>query len=178
MEIHESLLANDDLIEDEATNQGAWLTESAGAVRDLHASILTSLLESEHASIYKAGDNHSATSSGEHLREIPRIADSTHSDNPKRLHGDNLQTDSKVVGATKDSGDGLAPAEVENGVMVKPNDVSDAQRTRLWELGRLLACKRQWAASRQVGGFYVVGQTKACLRRGWGKEFCRQTIDQ
>lgn len=159
MEIHESLLANDGLLEDEATNQGAWLTESAGALRDLHASILTSLLESEHASTHAARDDHRAATSEGHYREIPRIADSTDSDNPNRLHGDSPQTDGKLVGATKDSGVGVAPAEVGDDVMVVPNDFSGAQRTRLWELGRLLAGKRQWGASRQVGSFHVVGQT-------------------
>ncbi|CBJ26015.1 hypothetical protein Esi_0018_0095 [Ectocarpus siliculosus] len=42
-EIHETLLKYDGLIEPEATNQGAWLTESAGALSDLHADVLRSL---------------------------------------------------------------------------------------------------------------------------------------
>ncbi|CAM9590255.1 unnamed protein product [Ectocarpus fasciculatus] len=42
-EIHETLLEYDGLIEPEATNQGAWLTESAGALSDLHADVLRSL---------------------------------------------------------------------------------------------------------------------------------------
>ncbi|CAM9232781.1 unnamed protein product [Ectocarpus sp. 12 AP-2014] len=42
-EIHETLLKYDGLIEPEATNQGAWLTESAGALADLHVDVLRSL---------------------------------------------------------------------------------------------------------------------------------------
>lgn len=37
------MLKYDGLIEPEATNQGAWLTESAGALSDLHADVLRSL---------------------------------------------------------------------------------------------------------------------------------------
>lgn len=43
VEIHETLLKYDGLIEPAATNQGAWLTESAGALSVLHSAVLTSL---------------------------------------------------------------------------------------------------------------------------------------
>lgn len=42
-EIHHTLLKYDGLVESAATNQGAWLTESAGALSDLHAAVLRSL---------------------------------------------------------------------------------------------------------------------------------------
>lgn len=45
IEIHETLLRYDGLIEPAATNQGAWLKESAGALLDLHAAVLESLAE-------------------------------------------------------------------------------------------------------------------------------------
>lgn len=44
-EIHNTLLKHDGLVESAATNQGAWLTESAGALSDLHAAVLRSLGE-------------------------------------------------------------------------------------------------------------------------------------
>ncbi|CAN0403508.1 unnamed protein product, partial [Laminaria digitata] len=42
-ETHEALLGCEGLVEPEATNQRAWLTESAGALADLHASVLEGL---------------------------------------------------------------------------------------------------------------------------------------
>ncbi|CAM9218792.1 unnamed protein product [Scytosiphon promiscuus] len=45
IEIHEALLKHDGLIEPTATNQGAWLKETAGALSDLHAGVLESLAE-------------------------------------------------------------------------------------------------------------------------------------
>ncbi|CAN0167518.1 unnamed protein product, partial [Discosporangium mesarthrocarpum] len=39
-EIHRDFFQNEGLVEPAATNQGAWLTGSAGAVADLHASVL------------------------------------------------------------------------------------------------------------------------------------------
>ena len=42
-EIHHTLLKYDGLVESAATNQGAWLTESAGALSDLHTAVLRSL---------------------------------------------------------------------------------------------------------------------------------------
>lgn len=44
-DIHNTLLTYDGLVESAATNQGAWLTESAGALSDLHAAVLRSLGE-------------------------------------------------------------------------------------------------------------------------------------
>ena len=41
--MHDALLKYDGLVEPTATNQGAWLTESAGALSDLHSAVLKSL---------------------------------------------------------------------------------------------------------------------------------------
>jgi len=43
VELHDALLKHDGLVEPTATNQGAWLTESAGALSDLHSTVLGSL---------------------------------------------------------------------------------------------------------------------------------------
>ena len=146
-EIHESLLAYDDLVEEAATNQGAWLTESAGALRDLHASVLKSLLGYENASNLKRNPRRAA-SNGKRSSKISGFPESPSSDSTTRKHGGDAPIDDD-----RHQFDGWEEAVRREGnyvATVKPGDFSEARRTRLFELGRLFACKRQFAASRQV----------------------------
>lgn len=153
-EIHETLLRFEGLIEAEATNQGAWLTESAGALTDLHASILQSLCgNSSHAPLYLQPSQIDAP----HALSIGVGAEVEI--NSIRLDGAGGQNDrclsagGSAVSESKLSirGSETADAGVERGESLERGKTTDIEQSRrLRDLGRVLACKRQFTASRQV----------------------------
>lgn len=163
-EVHGELLKRGDLLEPEATNQGAWLTESAGALSDLHASVLESLTGFKHDYPESQRVSPAAVTSFEQQDKIktsrrwPEALDSM--GGSSRQQGDNgcSTTEGDGYNATdgtcavnrlKAGGGGAVSGrrtETEPSCSVE----EDRDRTRLRELGRLLAQKRQFTASRQV----------------------------
>lgn len=180
-EIHEALLGCDGLlIEPEATNQGAWLTESAGALADLHASVLERLSgftneppvsPSPYGSDSSPArlDKHTTTTSISRLedeRETREGAGSSAACCGRFGQGGNSGTegggggDDDVDGAVAPVGTGsIGGGAGGSGGGGRPGAaiVTDGRvhadqerRTRLHHLGRLLARRRQFTASRQV----------------------------
>lgn len=143
LEIHEALVPFQDLVEDEATNQDAWLTESAGALANLHSSVLTSLRDSgseASADARPAEHPHAIADRCPSDKSSPGVTD-------RKAEGDNVNTQDQVFDRRLLS----APASPEmHKAKVLPGGGHD--RRRLWELGNLLARKRRFAASRQVRG--------------------------
>lgn len=179
-EIHEALLGCDGLVEPEATNQGAWLTESAGALADLHASVLEGLSgftneppvspppyssDSSPARL----DKHTTTTSISRLedeRETREGAGSSVACCGRFGQGGDSGTegggggDDDVGGAAARVGTGSIGGDAggsggggrPGAAVVTDGRVHADQerRTRLHHLGRLLARRRQFTASRQV----------------------------
>lgn len=133
------MLEHQDLIEPEATNQGAWLCESAGAVLDLHATVLKSLCGFEpHGT---RAPSPAGSSSSDHLGMGLELEGS----HTGYVVPGNMRCGVPVHGAgSPDRGDGTHCLPVES-------SQASSRRERLRELGRVLARKRQFNASRQVG---------------------------
>ena len=181
------MLGCDGLVEPEATNQGAWLTESAGALADLHASVLEGLSgftgeppapPSPYSDSSSARLDKQSSSSGTKDEHATREdADSSVTCRGCFERGGDSGTSGggggghdvggaaarvgpgSIVDAVAGSGGGGRPGTV---VVADGRVHADQQRrTRLHHLGRLLARRRQFAASRQV-------------QRGRGRGGCTQ----
>lgn len=153
-EIHETLLRFQGLIESEATNQGAWLTESAGVLIDLHTSVLQSLCgKASHASPCCQPSQSDIT----RARSITMDADAeTNSIRLDRADGQKERClsagGSAVLESTLSQRDNeTVGMDVNRGESLERGRTTDnEQGRRLRDLGRMLAYKRQFAASRKV----------------------------
>lgn len=204
-------MRHDGLVETEATNQGAWLTESAGALSDLHASLLESisgfnhegslalydslrpppvvLVSSErgrgHRNVGKQlSKKHERCEGQEYPAEKkcgakdPRMATTTQEGyRDTRAGGGDCPERNKLflhvachfapgiaeegerysdhvgggdVGESDDRGDCGPFSDMSAGAAVDRSDAEKQDRERLFDLARLLAHKRQFAASRRV----------------------------
>lgn len=199
LEVHDALLRREGLIEPEATNQGAWLTESAGALPDLHASVLESLCtfqptqtrfsratpapQQRQESLPKAlvhgriGDpgadyfDEARTASEltavpeEHINYRKQESEAANDSGFKRHdHQQQQHHRGSAIGQAiepkdddeaKENGNGITSVATTEKTMVtglRSAGVGDDEqgRGRLRDLGRILARKRQFAASRQV----------------------------
>lgn len=153
------LLKYDGLVEQEATNQGAWLTESAGTLADLHTSVLKSLSGFHHQkspspqggtavrgverNTGRSSSTWNDTISEEGGEPICRSDDFESKGNLRRVGGNFNATD--PTGAAGEAA-GLGRSDAASGSLAGHQD-----RRMLYDLGRLLSRKRQFAASRQVG---------------------------
>lgn len=144
VELHDALLKYDGLVEPTATNQGAWLTESAGALSDLHSTVLGSL------ALFSVREDPALSSRGNALsRDAVRASEArvvpTGAETSCLERGAFGQLQEAVIG--KEHQRTLCPASRERR---QAEGRRDQRRTRLRHLGLLLARKRQFSASRQV----------------------------
>lgn len=199
-EIHHALLKYDGLVESAATNQGAWLTESAGALSDLHAAVLRSLsgfslrekpcLSSGNGTMLAEADGEvgstleegavpsgAENSSGRKSVSI-REGGTITSDRPiyRQEGAEMFRAEDHGISAGGEGGvahndaatytgdsmpnaansrDSSTATSTTTGVTDRNSAYSDKRRddrrARLQDLGLLLARKRQFTASRQVG---------------------------
>lgn len=163
-EIHGELLKRGGLLEPEATNQGAWLTESAGALSDLHASVLESLTGFKHdfakfqraspaaeRSLEQENDGSTSRRWSEAWDSMDERSRQQGDDGCSRTEGDGYNaTDGACAANRLKAGDGGAVSGRRKEAEPSCGVEEERDRTRLRELGRLLARKRQFTASRQV----------------------------
>lgn len=196
VEIHETLLKYDGLIEPAATNQGAWLTESAGALSVLHSAVLTSLagfsvnscptpasygstlseeaqaqgqakaVRPRRTEIDCGGESWSGLTrdgdSGEDLRRTAFQREGDGSTLPEEGVTSGADASAERTarigyrgGASRDGFCTTAtttttPTTVTGSGVMYAEDQRGRRRTRLRNLGLLLARRRQFTASRQV----------------------------
>lgn len=167
MEIHRALLRQEGLIEAEATNQGAWLTESAGALADLHASILQHLCEFQRDGTAWKGINsgrsmakHGLSAGGHRLDSFVGKAGGGEARNGlvrKGCTSDRVEISSfqsqrlTNEGSNSAYGGEYTSATTGNSKIVgELMSEEKNRRSRLRDLGRMLARKRQFTASREV----------------------------
>lgn len=181
-ETHEALLGCEGLVEPEATNQGAWLTESAGALADLHASVLEGLsgftkldpsrspsphsdstrldrqnVKHEIGIRVEGAANASCSPKGERVTLEGAGSESCGLSGQQRdmfetKGGDNVGVNAHCMGRGSTGGEGSSGGGRARTIRVADDcEHADQQRrSRLHHLGRLLARRRQFTASRQV----------------------------
>lgn len=145
-DIHEAFLQHEDLIESEAENQGAWLTESAGALADLHAPVLKSLCR--FWPVDACASNSRKEVGAEDSRDTFGARRLTTA--PNHEEGESWMREARAS-RTSYSKHTAEEAKLGN----ETEDIHETPRNeqeRGWlnDLGRVLARKRQFNASRQV----------------------------
>ncbi|CAM9285307.1 unnamed protein product, partial [Sphacelaria rigidula] len=181
-EVHETLLRYEGLVENEATNQGAWLTESAGALADLHASILHKLCDKESRT---PPSLHSHPPQPTEIgRELPSTkgtamgvqteangappGESCAQNGSSCSARESLMPSLESVLPIRGSVTSVGP-EIESGeILGREIYLESEQGKRLRDLGRVLAFKRQFTASRQAFEHAIrIGPEEAYWREGY-----------